>query len=128
MSNSKDGNVILLADPSSGPPPKTDLYFSERAMIRSGLIDTVMFGIAVGLGWAFMFIIISIVGVIGGGKLLDFSSLIYPNFNVGVLLAIIIGFALSFVFAFIFGIIVGILYNSLVRRQLIEQESWETYS
>jgi Zn-dependent protease with chaperone function len=128
MSNSKDENVILLADPSSGPPPKTDMYFSERAMIRSGLIDTVRFAIAVGLGWAFMFIIISIVGVIGGGRLLDFSILIYPNFNTSVILAVIIGFALSFLYAFIFAIIVGVLYNSLVRRQLIEQESWETYS
>lgn len=128
MSNSNDEKIILLADPSSGPPPKTDMYFSERAMIRSSLLDAVKFGIALGLAWAFMFIIISIIGVIGGGKLLDFSNLLYPNLNTSVLFAFIIGFAFSFLYAFVFGIIVGVLYNSLVRRQLIEQESWETYS
>lgn len=125
MSNSSDEKGILLADPSAPPPPKTDMYYSERAMVRSGLIDTVRFGIAVGLGWAFMFIIISIVGSIGQGKLLDFYNLIYPNLKLSVLLTFLIGFAISFLYAFIFGIIVGILYNSLVRSQLFEEESWE---
>lgn len=123
-------NIIVLtdADPKAGPPG-TDMIFSERTMLRSNLFDVSKLGIAIGLGWGIMFIIISvIVWISGAGTVLNFFELIYPGFVSNTILGILIGFAWSFLYGFISGIIIGIIYNSLVRLNVLYGESWETHA
>jgi len=116
MSKLKDQKAYDLADPSSGPPPKSHLFGPGGALAPANLIDTVRFSLALGFGWAVMFLIISIVKALAGGNLLDFASQIYPNFYVSVPIALIIGLIISFLYAFIFGVLVGVFFNKLVKK------------
>jgi tetrahydromethanopterin S-methyltransferase subunit F len=125
--SSNDEQVMLLTDPQTGPPP-TDMFFSRSSQIKTNLIDTLRFGIAIGLAWAIMFIIISIIVWISGSSALGFFEIIYPGYISNAISGIAVGFAWSFVYGFIFGIIIAILYNSLVRKTILESEGWETYS
>ncbi len=124
--SSNEEQVMLLTDPQTGPPP-TDMFFSRSSQIKTNLIDTLRLGIAIGLAWAIMFIIISIIVWISGSSALGFFKLIYPGYISNTFLGIAVGFAWSFVYGFIFGIIIAILYNSLVRKTILESEGWETY-
>jgi tetrahydromethanopterin S-methyltransferase subunit F len=126
--SSNEEQVILLTDPRTGPPPAgTDMFFSRSSQIKTNLIDSVRFGIAIGLAWAIMFIIISIIVWISGSSALGFFKVIYPGYISNTMLGIAIGFLWSFLYGFIFGIIMAILYNSLVRKTILESEGWETY-
>lgn len=128
-SNSKEEQVILLTDPQTGPPPaSTDMFFSRSSQIKTNLIDSVRFGIAVGLAWAIMFVIIAMIVWISDKMVLDFFEMIYPGFLSNDLARIGVGFLWSFGYGFVFGIIIAILYNSLVRRTILDGESWENYS
>ncbi len=129
MNKKKKTDILMLseADPKGGPPP-TDNFFPERALLRSKTLDAPRLGIAVGLAWAIMFLLISlIVWIFGTGSVLDFFELIYPGFTANAFLGILIGFAWSFVYGFLLGLLIGLIYNSLVRHHVAENESWETY-
>jgi tetrahydromethanopterin S-methyltransferase subunit F len=127
ISSNKE-QVTLLTDPQTGPPPaSTDMFFSRSSQIKTNLIDTLRFGIAIGLAWAIMFVIISIIVWISGSSALGFFEIIYPGYISNAISGIAVGFAWSFVYGFIFGIIIAILYNSLVRKTIFESEGWETY-
>lgn len=128
-SSSNEEQVILLTDPRTGPPPAgTDMFFSRASQVKTNLIDSVRFGIAVGLAWAIMFVLISIIVWFSSSSALGFFKLIYPGYISNAIVGIAIGFAWSFVYGFIFGIIIAILYNSLVRKTILESEGWESYS
>jgi len=124
--SSNEEQVMLLTDPQTGPPP-TDMFFSRSSQIKTNLIDTLRFGIAIGVALAIMFIIISVIVWFSGSSALGFFKLIYPGYISNTFLGIAVGFAWSFVYGFIFGIIIAILYNSLVRKTILESEGWETY-
>ncbi|MFX0139365.1 MAG: hypothetical protein ACFFDN_37340 [Candidatus Hodarchaeota archaeon] len=129
MNRSKENNILLLGDPQVDPPPNTDMFFSERALLRTNQIDTPKFGIAVGLGWGVIFVFMSIIALItthGAG--LAFFKDIYPGFNPSAIYGVFVGFVWSVVYGFVFGIIIGVLYNSLVRKDVLENENLETYA
>lgn len=123
-------NILLLTDADSkGGPPPTDMLSREMSLLRTNFLDSVKLGVAVGLGWGIMFVIISlIVWASGRGTVLDFFKLLYPGFDPNALVGIVLGFAWSALYGLLFGVIIGIIYNSLVRRSVLEGESWETYA
>ncbi len=125
-----DGGSILVfseADPKTGPPPTDNLY-PERTLLRANLLDTPKLGLAVGLAWAILFVLISLlVWIFGTGTVLSFFDLIYPGFTTNSFLGILIGFAWSFLYGLIFGLLIGIIYNSLAREQVSQWESWEAF-
>ena len=111
------------------PPPNTDMFFSEKALVKTNQLDAPKFGIAVGLGWGILFVILSIVALITtNGSGIAFFKDIYPGFNPSAIYGVFVGFVWSVVYGFVFGTIVGILYNSLIRRHVSENESWETHA
>lgn len=123
------GSILVFseADPKSGPPP-TDMFFPERSRLRANLLDAPKLALAVGLAWAIMFLIISlVVWISGSGTVLSFFELIYPGFTSDAFVGLLIGIAWSFLYGLLFGLLIGMIYNSLARYQVVEHESWEAY-
>ncbi|MDQ7062837.1 MAG: hypothetical protein Q9P90_01195 [candidate division KSB1 bacterium] len=117
--------MLSEADPKSGPPP-TDNYYPDRSRFNSALLDAPKFGIALGLASALIFLIISLlVAFSGAGHVLSFFELIFPDFSVNTMFGMVLGVLEMFVFGFILGLFIAILYNSLMRHQIQENESWE---
>ena len=122
-----EGTLLMLseADPKSGPPP-TDNYYPDRSRFNSALLDAPKFGIALGLASALIFLIISLlVAFSGAGHVLSFFELIFPGFSVNTIFGMVLGILEMFVFGYILGLSIAILYNSLMRHQIQENESWE---
>jgi len=129
MSNSSENNIIMLTDPQTDPPPNTDMFFSERALVKTNQLDAPKFGIAVGLAWGIVFVFMAIIAFITThGTGLTLFKDIYPGFNPRAIYSVLIGFAWSVVYGFVFGLIIGVVYNSLVRKAVLENESWEAYT
>ncbi len=130
MAETKKTDILLLGDPQSGPPPQsTDMFFSERARVRSTMLDSLSLGIAIGLGCGIMFLLILLTL-----RVLDLVNLLAPvrlNFlqlNVNPFWGVIIGLLLISIFGFLFGLIIAMSYNSFVRKFVLENESWETFA
>jgi len=124
------GDELLQLTNTSGKgtdPPATDMFFSNRARLKSNAFSTVWLGVSIGLAWAAVFFLASLVVGLGGGTVLDFFKALYPGFNVGTFIGIILGVAWSFLYAFIFGLLVGLVYNALLRGGTEDIESYDIY-
>jgi hypothetical protein len=120
--------ILQLAESSKGQdPPATDMFFSNRARLQSNVLRPLWLGTAIGLAWASLFLLGSLVVAAGGGAILDFFKFLYPGFNLGDIVGILLGFAWSFLYGFIFGILVGLIYNSLLCGGLDDTESYDIY-
>jgi len=130
MNETGEKNLILLTDiDPKGDPPSTDMFFSERARVRSNLLDSIKLGIAIGLACGIMFMIISSVAFISDkGTGLKFFEFIFPGFSSTAIFGIFVGFGWSALYGFIFGIIIAVIYNGLVRLNILNGDSWETYA
>ena len=125
-----NGNILALTDvDSKGGPPPTDMASREASLLRSSFLDALKLGIAIGLAWAIVFLLISlIVWISGRGTVLAFFEAIYPGFAPTAIGGILIGFAWSFLYGLVFGVIIGVVYNSLVRKSVLDSEGFETYA
>ncbi len=130
MNGSNQENILLLSDADSkGGPPATDIFYSERALLRSGLFDSVKLGAALGLAWALMFLLMSLIVLFSGqSAVLQLFELIYPGMDLQNSFTVVsVGVVFSFVYGFLFGLITGVIYNSFVRKSVLESESFETF-
>lgn len=130
MNGSNQENILLLSDADSkGGPPATDIFYSERALLRSGLFDSVKLGAALGLAWALMFLLMSLIVLFSGqSAVLQLFELIYPGMDLQNSFTVVsVGVVFSFVYGFVFGLITGVIYNSFVRKSVLESESFETF-
>ncbi|MCL4707263.1 hypothetical protein KJ068_19075 [bacterium] len=130
MNGSNQENLLLLTDATSkGGPPATDTFYSERALLRAGLFDSVKLGVAIGLAWALMFLLVSLIVLFSGqSAVLELFELIYPGMDLQNSFTVVsLGLVFSFVYGFVFGLITGVIYNSFVRRSVLESESFETF-
>lgn len=125
-----DNAIAFVNGEASGNPPPTDDFFPDRAILRVNLLDALRLGIAIGVAFAVIFVLMTLITAIAGGAgtVMDFFELLYPGLAPGLFAGVIIGFALSFVYGFIFGAILGVAYNTLIRGFALKNESVERYT
>lgn len=128
MSDPNKTDLLLLGDPQSGPPP-TDMFYPKRAELERNTLEPIRLGLAIGLGWAFLFVIMAIVARLRGLiQAFDFFKSFYPGFVPAANHGLLVGFGWSFLYGLIFGLLIGILYNALLKYSLSGKESWELYA
>jgi len=124
-------DLLLLADTTTNhegeEPPPTDMFYTRAALQRSSALDAMRLGVSIGIAWMVLFLLI-IPGALmsGGNASLLVVQAFYPGFTAGAG-GILFGLALSFVYGTIGGIAIGSLYNSLVQREVLAGENYETY-
>jgi hypothetical protein len=118
----EEDRIILMTDENSiAEPPPTDMFFNEKSIIRSRLLDPMKLGAAVGFACGCLFLIISLIVMLtGAGMALDFFKLFYLGFTPNTYVGIPVGIAWSFVYGFIFGILLGVLYNTFMQKSLAD--------
>ena len=126
MSNEKSSQIRLLADPRGGPPP-TDPFYPDKSLLRFSLLDTLRLAVAIAAGWSVVSFIVSIFVVLAERPVVvELFKVIFPGFGVSGG-AFLLGFVWGFIYGFIFGLAVSLVYNGLVRRKVLEEDSWEKY-
>ena len=127
-----DEDILLLKgevaeqDYEDDPSP-SDVNYFLRGTLRSNVLNAVFLAIAIGLAWAIMFVILSIIAGVSGSNVLDVFQTFYPYFTVTTFGGIVTGFAWSVLYGFVFGFIIGVLYNTFLRQAIISGEGYETY-
>lgn len=111
-------------------PPATDIFFPKRELLSCSLLNVIRLALAIGLAWAIMFLLLSLIALGTGGSsaVFDLFELLYPGAATGVYATIILGLALSFIYAFLFGLLLGLIYNSLMRRLVSDTETFDMFA
>ena len=109
-------DIIFPDEVSKDDPPPTDMFYPTRTLLAKNLIDTSIFALALGLGSATLFILISLLAAFQGiNKLQYLFNLLLPGFSTNLLITFLIGIGGSFLTAFILGAAVALIYNHYVR-------------